>query len=257
MTEDAKDDAPTSEPHALVVGAGSGIGRALALLLADRGIVTAAADLDADSVRQLCKEDSNVVPVGDRSWDATDPTACEELVRLAQKQLGRVDQVFTTVGWTAVSPFLEESPDYWRRIVDVNLMSSIYLAAAAGGLLKDQGTGGSIVLTSSEAGMVGTSGETVYAATKAGVVALAKSLAREFARFGIRVNAVAPGITDTPLLESQGGATLLSSIVRQVPLRRAGQPAEIAAALAFLGSDEASYVTGQTLCVGGGLTMGS
>ena len=105
--------------------------------------------------------------------------------------------------------------------------------------------------------MVGTSGESVYAATKAGVVALAKSLAREFARYGIRVNAVAPGITNTPLLESQGGDAILSSIVRAVPLRRAGEPSEIAAAIAFLASDEASYVTGQTLCVGGGLTMTS
>ena len=244
------------EPRALVVGAGSGIGRAVALLLAGRGVTTAAADLDADSVRSLGGEGSGVVGLGDRSWDATDPVACDEMVRAAHERLGGLDQVITTVGWTAITPFLEETPEYWRRIVDVNLMSTIYVAAAAGRLMKEHG-GGSIVLTSSEAGMVGTSGESVYAATKAGVVALAKSLAREFARHGIRVNAVAPGITDTPLLESQGGETLLSSIVRQVPLRRAGQPEEIAAAIAFLASDEASYVTGQTLCVGGGLTMGS
>lgn len=241
---------------ALVVGAGSGIGRAVALLLADRGIVTAAADLDAGAIRSLCGEHPNLRAVGDQPWDATDPQACTDLVSAAFDKLGHVDHVITTVGWTAITPFLDESPEYWRRIVDVNLMSAIYLCAAAGRAMKEQG-GGSIVLTSSEAGMVGTSGESVYAATKSGVVALAKSLAREFARFGIRVNAVAPGITETPLLESQGGEDLLKSIVRQVPLRRAGQPDEIAAAIAFLASDEASYVTGQTLCVGGGLTMGS
>ena len=178
------------------------------------------------------------------------------MVTAAFSEFRHLDQVITTVGWTAISPFLDESAEYWRRIVDVNLMSAIYVSAAAGRLMKEHG-GGSIVLTSSEAGMVGTSGETVYSAAKAGIVALAKSLAREFARFGIRVNAVAPGITDTPLLESQGGESLLASIVRQVPLRRAGQPDEIAAAIAFLASDEASYVTGQTLCVGGGLTMTS
>jgi 2-hydroxycyclohexanecarboxyl-CoA dehydrogenase len=250
------DTATTPGPRALVVGAGSGIGRAVALLLAERGIVTAAADIDAESVRSLSGQHQNVVALGDRSWDATDPGACDKMVSEAYATLDRVDQVITTVGWTAITPFLEESPEYWRRIVDINLMSSIYVAAAAGRAMKEHG-GGSIVLTSSEAGMVGTSGESVYAASKAGVVALTKSLAREFARFGIRVNAVAPGITDTPLLESQGGAALLSSIVRQVPLRRVGQPEEIAAAIAFLASDEASYITGQTLCVGGGLTMGS
>jgi 2-hydroxycyclohexanecarboxyl-CoA dehydrogenase len=250
------DTATAPRPCALVVGGGSGIGRAVALLLAERGIVTAAADIDAESVRSLSGQHQNVVALGDRSWDATDPGACDKMVSAAYATLDRVDQVITTVGWTAITPFLEESPEYWRRIVDINLMSSIYVAAAAGRAMKEHG-GGSIVLTSSEAGMVGTSGESVYAASKAGVVALTKSLAREFARFGIRVNAVAPGITDTPLLESQGGAALLSSIVRQVPLRRVGQPEEIAAAIAFLASDEASYITGQTLCVGGGLTMGS
>ena len=118
-----------------------------------------------------------------------------------------MDQVISTVGWTAITPFLEETPEYWRRIIDVNLMSAIYIAAAAGRVLQPRG--GSIVLTSSEAGQVGTSGETVYSAAKAGIVGLVKSLAREWARYGIRVNAVAPGITATPLLESQGGDAIL------------------------------------------------
>jgi len=241
---------------ALVVGAGSGIGRAVALELGDRGVHVAAADLDADSVRRLVEEHPGIRALGSEGWDATDPEACDQLVKSAVAELGRLDQVISTVGWTAITRFLDETPEYWRRIVDVNLMSSIYIAAAAGRAMRDQG-GGSIVLTASEAGLVGTSGESVYSATKAGVIALAKSLAREYARFGIRVNAVAPGITDTPLLESQGGEALLESIVRQVPLRRAGRPEEIAAAIAFLASEQASYVTGQTLCVGGGLTMSS
>ena len=154
-----------------------------------------------------------------------------------------------------MTKFLDETPDYWRRIVDLNLMSAIYIAAAAAKAM--QASGGSIVFTSSEAGKVGTSGESVYSATKGGVIALAKSLAREFARYGIRVNAVAPGVTDTPLLASQAGEDTLASIVRAVPLRRLGKPEEIASALYFLASEEAGYITGQTLCVGGGLTMSS
>ena len=133
---------------ALVVGAGSGIGRAVALLLAQRGVATAAADLDTESVQRLSKEHPNVVALGGEPWDATDPTACDEMVTAAFSELGHLDQVITTVGWTAITPFLDESPEYWRRIVDINLMSAIYVSAAAGRLMKEHG-GGSIVLTSS------------------------------------------------------------------------------------------------------------
>jgi NAD(P)-dependent dehydrogenase (short-subunit alcohol dehydrogenase family) len=239
----------------LVIGAGSGIGRATAQLFARRGWRTLVADLSIEAVRGLAKEQPGVVAVGDCSWDATDPVAVDSLMNEAVAAAGSLDAVVTTVGWTAMTRFLDETPQYWRRIVDVNLMSAIYVAAAAAKAMKDHG--GSIVFTASEAGKVGTSGESVYSATKGGVIALAKSLAREFARYQIRVNAVAPGVTDTPLLASQAGEETLASIVRSVPLRRLGKPEEMAAALAFLASDEASYITGQTLCVGGGLTMGS
>ena len=243
---------------ALVVGAGSGIGRATAQLLADRGVRVLAADLNAEAVRELARDAKHVVALGDCSWDATDPQACSAMVEAAAAEAGGVDVVVSTVGWTAVTPFLDETPEYWRRVVDLNLLSAVYLCAAAGRAMR--GRGGSIVLTSSEAGKVGTTGESVYAATKAGVIGLVKSLAREFARDGIRVNAVAPGVTETPLLAGQMagmGDGVLDRIVRGIPMRRVGRPGEIAAAIAFLASDDASYVTGQTLCVGGGLTMGS
>lgn len=247
-------DAAT-EKTALVVGAGSGIGRATAIHLAESGLTTLAADIDADAVRALAKEYPSVVPLDERGWDATDPSACTDLVARAVEEAGRLDVLISTVGWTGISKFLEEDPDYWRRIVDLNLMSAIYLASAAGHAMREHG--GCIVLTSSEAGKNGMAGESVYAATKGGVIALVKSLAREFARYGIRVNAVAPGVTSTPLLDSQLGEGMLDAVVRQIPLRRVGRPDEIAAALAYLAGDGAGYVTGQTLCVGGGLTMGS
>lgn len=246
----------SSAKTALVIGAGSGIGRATAQLLARRGLTTFAADLNGEAVVALAQNDL-ILPVADgTSWDATDPEACDRLFDHVLSEVGFLDVVVSTVGWTDITPFVSETPEYWRRIVDVNLMSCIYVAAAAARALKAKG--GSIVFTASEAGKVGTSGETVYSAAKAGVIGLVKSLARELARDGIRVNAVAPGITDTPLLESQGvGEGLLASIVKQVPLRRTGQPDEIAAAIAFLALEDASYITGQTLCVGGGLTMSS
>ena len=248
-------EAAPRQRTALVVGAASGIGRATARLLAQRGIRTLVADIDADAVAALAGDEELITPVGTAKWDATDPQACERLLAEAIGQVGHLDAFVSTVGWTAVTPFLGETPDYWRRIVDLNLMSAIYLSAAAAKAM--QGRGGTIVLTSSEAGQVGTSGETVYSAAKAGVIGLVKSLARELARDGIRVNAVAPGLTDTPLLASQTGEGILPKIVKQIPLRRVGTPEEIAAAIAFLALDESSYITGQTLCVGGGLTMSS
>jgi 3-oxoacyl-[acyl-carrier protein] reductase/2-hydroxycyclohexanecarboxyl-CoA dehydrogenase len=255
MTAESSTDVIAEQKTALVVGAGSGIGRSTARLLADKGIQVLAADINADAVRDLGKEHELIIPVDDRSWDVTDPQACDLMVSRAVEEAGHLDAAVTTVGWTAVTRFLDETPEYWRRIVDVNLMSCIYLAAACARAMR--GRGGTIVLTSSEAGKVGTAGETAYSAAKAGVIGLVKSLARELARDGIRVNAVAPGITDTPLLASQGGEGILASIVRQVPLRRVGTPGEIAAAIAFLALEDSSYITGQTLCVGGGLTMGS
>ncbi len=239
---------------ALVVGAGSGIGRATALKLANSGLRVVAADLNAAAITELAAEHPSVVDLG-QAWDATSAEECQRLVAATVAATGRIDHVVSTVGWTAISRFLEESPEYWRRIIDLNLMSAVYLSAAAGEAMRE--SGGTIVLTSSEAGMVGQSGEAVYSAAKGGVVALAKALAREWARFSIRVNVVAPGVTETPLLESQGGEALLTSVVRAIPLRRAGRPEEIADAIAYLSSDESSYVTGQTLCVGGGLTMSS
>ena len=182
----------SSQKTALVIGAGSGIGRATAQLLARQGLTTFAADLNAESVRTLAQDSDLIVPVGDGiSWDATDAEACDRLFEQVLSEVGFLDVVVSTVGWTAITPFMTETPEYWRRIIDVNLMSCIYIAAAAGRAMK--GRGGSIVFTASEAGKVGTSGETVYSAAKAGVIGLVKSLARELARDGIRVNAVAPG----------------------------------------------------------------
>ncbi|MGZ8758503.1 MAG: SDR family NAD(P)-dependent oxidoreductase, partial [Aeromicrobium sp.] len=143
-------DAPTTPAGgALVVGAGSGIGRAVAEHFASRGIRTVAADLNPDATKELASRHDGIVTVGDAGWDATDPQACDRLVKESVEAIGSLDRVVSTVGWTAITRFLEESPDYWRRIVDVNLMSAIYLSAAAGRVMKDSG-GGSIVLRAAD-----------------------------------------------------------------------------------------------------------
>src|SRR6476659_549773 len=116
-----------TDKTALVVGAGSGIGRASAQLLADRGVRVFAADLNVEAVRDLARDEKQVVALGDRAWDATDPQECTRMVADAAAEAGGVDVVISTVGWTGVTPFLDETPEYWRRIVDLNLLSAVYL----------------------------------------------------------------------------------------------------------------------------------
>ena len=117
---------------ALVVGAGSGIGRATAQLLSDRGVHVLGADLNVEAVRDLARDEKHVVALGDCSWDATDPESCTRMVEAAVAEAGGVDVVVSTVGWTGVTPFLDETPEYWRRIVDLNLLSAIYLSRRGG-----------------------------------------------------------------------------------------------------------------------------
>jgi NAD(P)-dependent dehydrogenase (short-subunit alcohol dehydrogenase family) len=241
----------------LVAGAGSGIGRAAALGFAELGASVIVADLDSEGAATTCEMGQHYPGrLQAAHVDVTDRAACQGVVDDAVAAHGRLDALVNGVGWTAITPFLDEDEEYWRKVVDVNLMSCVFLAHAAASAMSRQG-GGAIVLTSSDAGRVGTSGETVYAATKAGVIGFTKSLAREVARHGIRVNAVSPGPTDTPLLEWQGGEDLVAKIRASIPMKRLAAPHEPADAMLFLASDRAAYITGQTLSVSGGLTMGS
>ena len=162
----------------------------------------------------------------------------------------------STVGWTDISFFAGETPEYWRRVLDLNLFASIALVHAVLPYMSSRKSG-SIVLTSSDAGKVGTMGETVYAAAKAGIIGFVKSLARETARDKIRVNAVSPGPTDTPLLRGQMDDIVVERMVKAVPMKRIGTPREQANVAVFLASDASSFITGQTISVSGGLTMSS
>ena len=244
------------EGHAAVVtGAASGIGRAVTVTLAEAGATVAAADINLEAATETAKL---VADKGGRAEafavDVRSRTSVEALQRAAQEALGLVDVVVNGAGWNAGQPFLDNDPEFVENAVALNLLGPIWVCRAFLAPLVDAGRPGRVVNISSDAGRVGSLGETVYAAAKGGVIAFTKSLAREMARHGVNVNCVAPGPTDTPLLHAQP-QKIQDALLRAIPLRRFGQPEEIAHVIAFLASDQASYVTGQVLSVSGGLTM--
>lgn len=241
----------------LVAGGGRGIGRATALKFAELGANVAVADINADAAKETAEAVRALgVRATDLAADITDQSQCDQLVADTVAAFGRLDVLANIVGWSDTTLFVDETSEYWDRIIDINLKGAIYLSRAALEPMREQ-NGGAIVLTSSDAGKVGTKGETVYAAAKAGVIGFVKSLAREVARYNIRINAVAPGPTDTPLLWEQADQSIIDRMIRAVPMKRTGKPEEQADALVFLASERASYITGQTLSVSGGLTMSS
>jgi 2-hydroxycyclohexanecarboxyl-CoA dehydrogenase len=239
---------------ALVTGAASGIGRAVALRLGDEGCRVAAVDLNLEGARATAAE------LGERGRalqaDVAYLSAMRAAVEAAERDLGPVAVLVSCAGWDVVGPFVESAEETWDRVIAVNLRGTIACARAVlDGMIERKG--GAIVNISSDAGRVGSSGEVVYSGAKAGIIGFSKAVAREVARHGIRVNVVCPGPTDTPMMGAMREANprLGDALVRAIPFGRLARPEEIAAAVAFLASDEAAYVTGQTLSVSGGLTM--
>ena len=241
----------------VVAGGGSGIGRAAILQFAARGARVVVADRDlggAEETAKLVSENGGEAIA--YQFDITVRAENEALVAAAVERFGRLDVMASTVGWSDTTFFVDEDEEYWDRIIRINLTGAIYFSRAAVDHMRQHG-GGAIVLTSSDAGKVGTLGETVYAGAKAGLIGFVKSLAREAARDSIRVNATSPGPTDTPLLRSQSDQHVIDRMVKAVPMKRMGTADEQALPIVFLASSGASYVTGQTLSVSGGLTMSS
>jgi 2-hydroxycyclohexanecarboxyl-CoA dehydrogenase len=181
----------------------------------------------------------------------------EKGVAEVESSLGPVDILVNNAGIEKIEPFLDSSEETWDRILAVNLKGVFNCCHVIVPGMIERGRG-NVVNIGSDAGKVGSSGEAVYSATKGGVIAFTKTLAREVARHGINVNCVCPGPTDTALLDQVAEASqkLYDSLAKAIPLRRLGQPADVAGAVAFLASDEASFITGQALSVSGGLTMG-
>jgi 2-hydroxycyclohexanecarboxyl-CoA dehydrogenase len=245
---------------ALVTGAGGGIGRAVALALAEGGCAVALGDLREDAGASVAGE---VEDAGGRALalalDVTDPDSVRRSVKAGESALGRIEVLVNCAGWDEFRSFVDIDEAFWRRVIAINYEGVLRTTQAVLGGMAERGRG-RIVNISSDAARVGSAQESIYAGAKAGVIAFTKTIAREVARRGVTANVVCPGPTDTPLLRAMaGGASdserLVQSLERAVPMRRLGRPEEVAAAVAFLASEQASYITGQTLSVSGGLTM--
>ena len=245
---------------AVVCGGARGIGRASALALAREGNAVAIADLREDQAAAVASElkaaGAKAVAV---AMDVTDPAAVRVGMAQASDALGAVEVLVNCAGWDEFKPFLATEESFWRRVIAVNYEGCLRTTQAVLGGMAERGWG-RIVNLSSDAARVGSAHEAVYAGAKAAVIAFTKTIAREFARDGITANVVCPGPTDTDMLEEmvRGAADserLVAALERAVPMRRLGRPPEVAQAVAFLASEEAGYITGQTLSVSGGLTM--
>ncbi len=235
---------------ALVTGGAGGIGRAVVAALAADGHRVASGDI----VDVAAGEAALAVRL-----DLTDSASVAEAVGRVESELGVVEILVNTAGWDELHPFLETEEEFWDRIIELNYKGCLRVCRqVVPGMVEREY--GRVVNIASDAARVGSSHEAVYAGAKAAQVAFGKTLAREVARRGVTVNSVCPGPTETPLLEGMVGAgaasaNMVEALRKAVPMRRLGQPQDVAAAVAFLASDAAGYITGQTLSVSGGLTM--
>ena len=244
----------------LVGGGARGIGRASALALAGAGWPVAVADVLEEQAERVAQEirSSGGEAVALR-MDVTDASAVDAAAAGARDALGPIDVLVNCAGWDEFRPFLATDEAFWRRVVAINYEGCLRTTAAVLPGMAERGWG-RIVNVSSDAALVGSAQEAVYAGAKAAVIAFTKTVAREFARQGVTANVVCPGPTDTDMLQNMVSGTpdaerLVQALTRAVPMRRLGRPQEVAQAIAFLASEQAGYITGQTLSVSGGLTM--
>ena len=239
---------------ALVTGAGRGIGKAIAIRLAAEGARVVIADVDGETAKATADEIGRGAVA--LKMDVTDSASVRDGVAEAVRVAGPIDVLVNNAGWDKVEPFVKSQEETWDRVIAINLKGPIRCARAVlDGMIERKA--GKIISISSDAGRVGSTGEAVYSAAKAGVIGFSKTLARETARYGINVNVVCPGPTNTPLLNSIAGGNdkLIESLRRAIPMGRTGEPDDIAGAVVFLASDDAGFITGQTLSVSGGLSM--
>ena len=239
---------------ALITGAAGGIGQSVVARLVADGFQVAAMDVNETSMDALmAKSPAGVTPY---LCDQTDEAATIATVNKIESELGPIHALVNTIGWVGTTRFMEEDSAYWSKILAINLESILYVTHPVLAKMIER-QNGTVVNFASDAGRIGTSCEVVYSACKAGIIALCKSLARENSRYNVNFNAVSPGPTDTPLLQEEirDNPELIKRMTRLIPFRKVAQPEDQAAAVSFLVSDDAAYITGQVISVSGGLTM--
>ncbi len=245
---------------AIVTGGGGGIGQQICRRLADAGAKVAVCDVNVDTAAATAGSiEADGATAGAFRLDIADLASVQAGVNAITSELGPVDILVNNAGWDVFKPFMKTEPALWQKIIDINLTGALNMHYAVLPGMIERG-GGRVVNVASDAARVGSSGEAVYAACKAGLIGFTKTLAREHARQGITFNVVCPGPTQTSLLqgvldESSNPEKLAEAFRRAIPMGRLGQPEDLAGAVAFFASDEAAFVTGQVLSVSGGLTM--
>ena len=234
----------------LVTGGGGAIGSAICRRFAEAGCQVLVADKNAKAAQGTAGQLKGTALV----FDISD-------YQQAKAAIGDtpVDILVNNAGWDRFQNFLDTKPEEWEQLIDINLRGPLNLHHIVAPGMAARGSG-RIINISSDAARVGSSGESVYAACKGGIIAFSKTLARELARKGVTVNVVCPGPTDTPILrgflgEGEAGQKVYDALVRAIPMKRVGQPDDIPGLVAFLASDEAGFITGQVISVSGGLTM--
>jgi len=243
---------------AIVTGGGQGIGRALSLRLAAEGCKVAIFDLQPEAGAETAALAGDAT-VKTYEVDVGDYQAVQEAVGKTQADLGPIWLLVNNAGWDKPMPFLKTDVALWDKIIRINLYGPMNTHHAVLPLMLANG-GGRIVNIASDAARVGTSNEAVYSACKAGVVSFTKSVARELASKNILLNAVCPGPTNTPMMaavlsEGENAVKWKDAMLRGIPLRRMGEPEDYAGIVAFLGSSDANFITGQTFSVSGGMNM--
>ena len=242
--------------NALITGAASGIGRATALRLGAEGVPLGILDRDgagAEDTAVRIRAAGGVALA--YAVDITELSAVEKAVDAFEREVGPIGALVNNAGWDLAANFLDTQPEDWRKVIDINLVGPLNVTKAVLSRMVERGEG-RVVSIASDAGRVGSSGESVYAACKGGIVAFSKSVAREVARQGITLNVVSPGPSDTPLFANfDPSGKLAKALERAIPMRRLGQAEDYPGLVAFLLCDDAAFITGQTISVSGGLTM--